>query len=245
MQLAHFLTEFQTCPYLQDRPSRLEVRVVTNLSSAEYSARLGAGWRRFGSSLFRPACAGCRECVPLRVPVAAFRPSKSQRRVLRRNADLRLEVAPPRIDEERLRLHQRFHEERARTRGWPWPEGGLEQYFDTFIDNAAQTLELCYRLDGRLVAVAYVGVAHDALNSIYAFTEPDLSRRGLGTFDVLSEIQEAARRGKDYLYLGFHVAGCPSMEYKHSFRPYEILVDGCWARQEDRRPASSAPRRAL
>ncbi|MBN1443559.1 MAG: GNAT family N-acetyltransferase, partial [Planctomycetes bacterium] len=95
-------------------------------------------------------------------------------------------------------------------------------------DNAATTLEFRYRLGGRLVGVAYVGEGTDALNSIYSFADPSLARRSLGTFDVLSEIQEAARRGKEYLYLGYHVRGCSSMEYKAGFRPFEVLRHGRW-----------------
>ena len=99
---------------------------------------------------------------------------------------------------------------------------------ESFVLNAANTLEFRYRIDGRLVGVAYVGEASDAFNSIYAFFDPEFSKRGLGTFDVLCEIEEAERRGKDFLYLGFLVEDCISMTYKSSFRPNELLRGGEW-----------------
>ena len=42
------------------------------------------------------------------MPVAQFRPSRSQRRVWRRNADVRVEIGPPRADEQRHALYERY-----------------------------------------------------------------------------------------------------------------------------------------
>ena len=103
-----------------------------------------------------------------------------------------------------------------------------EEYYETFCFNAVSTLEFCYRLDERLVAVAYVGEAERSLNSIYAFIDPDFPRRSLGVFDVLCELEEARRLGKRYLYLGYYVNGCKSMEYKAAYRPHELLAPEGW-----------------
>ena len=201
---------------------------MPGLSPSQYSQLLASGWRRFGTVLFRPACGSCRECIPIRVLVKRFKPSKSQRRVLRRNEDVQVEIGEPVIDDERLDLYRRFHEERSKRRGWILRDMPADEYLETFIDNAAPTAEFRYRLYGRLVGVAYVGEAEDAFNSIYAFTDPLCSRRSLGTFDLLTEFGEARRRGKEYVYLGFLVRDCSSMSYKSAFRPYQTLVDGGW-----------------
>lgn len=228
IELAYFTTEPETCPYLHDRPSRQRVGVVARLSGTEYDRLLAEGWRRFGSVIFRPSCGSCRECVPIRVLVSRFQPSKSQRRVLRRNRDVELEIGRPRVDVERIDLYRRFHAERARSRGWPYRDMSPAEYLETFVDNAAPTLELRYRLEGRLIAVAYVGEGDESLNSIYAFSDPELSRRSLGTLDVLREIELARSRGKQYLYLGYLVEGCVSMAYKVRFRPHQLLRGGHW-----------------
>jgi len=225
---AKFLTNPETCPYLHDRPSRLEVRLAVKVTPEEHSAELASGARHFGKSYFRPACPDCSECISLRVPVRTFLPSRSQRRVLRKNRDVELELGEPALDAERLDLYRRFHDDREQRRGWLPSPMDFEGYFSSFIDNPVLTHEFRYRLDGVLIGIAYVDESRHALNSIFAYHGPEYSRRSLGTFDILSEIEVAASRGKSYLYLGYYVAGCPSMEYKRDFRPYELLVDGNW-----------------
>jgi arginyl-tRNA--protein-N-Asp/Glu arginylyltransferase len=46
---------------------------------------------------------------------------------------------------------------------------------------------------------------------------------------VLSLLDEAGARSRPYVYLGYYVAGCGSMEYKAHFLPNQILApDGQW-----------------
>jgi hypothetical protein len=53
--------------------------------------------------------------------------------------------------------------------------------------------------------------------------------RSLGTFNILSLLASARERGLPHVYLGYHVAGCRSMEYKRKFRPNEVLrPNGTW-----------------
>jgi len=229
---AQFHTDLKTCPYLGDRPSRLEVRLMTSVRPEEHVALLAAGVRHFGRSYFRPACPGCAQCISIRVSVRELKPSRSQRRVLSRNRDVLVEVGEPQVDDERLGLYQRFHEDRERARGWAPVNMDLEEYVSSFIDNPVATFELRYRLEDRLVAIAYVDDTPTAFNSIFAFWEPACYKRSLGTFDVLTEIRLARVMGKEHLYLGYHVRGCRSLEYKAGFKPCEVLIGGRWVPEE-------------
>jgi arginine-tRNA-protein transferase len=139
--------------------------------------------------------------------------------VIRKNLDVEVEVGPPRVDGERLDLHRGFHRERSARVGWEPQEITEEEYARTFLDNIVETLELSYRIEGRLAAVAYVDVGPEWLNSIYCFHHPDHHARSLGTFDVLMEIALARRLNISHLYLGYHIAACRSMAYKAAFRP--------------------------
>lgn len=233
-----FKTPREPCPYLPNREWTLDVRFVAEVSPDEHEAELAAGRRRFGATYFEPACAGCTECTPLRLVVADFKPSRSQRRVLRRNHDVDLEIGTPTVDDERLDLYQRFHQERHATVGWPAPRTNLMEYFESFVANVVPTHEFRYRLGGKLVALAYVDESPNAFSSQYAFHDPEYSRRSLGTFDVLTEVETAVRWKKTHLYLGYYVRDCRSMAYKAQFKPYETLVEGRWCAARCSQPPS-------
>lgn len=231
-ELPRITTDPEPCPYLPSETARMAYRFVERIDSRTYGQFLARGWRRFGTALFRPECALCRECVPLRIPIADFIPSRSQRRVWRKNRDLKVSIGPPALDRERLDLHRRYHRERTERRGWPEQKTDPSHYRETFLFNAAPTLEFRYRLEGRLVAVSYVGEAEDALNAIYSILEPRESSRSLGTYSILRQIEEGRRREKQYLYLGFRIRGCRSMAYKSRFRSHELRIGERWVKPD-------------
>jgi arginine-tRNA-protein transferase len=218
------------CGYLPGREWSLQHLFVAQASAEEYQAFLLRGWRRFGRAFFHPVCRTCRECQSLRVPVAGFRPDRSQRRARKANADVRVVVGPPAVSRDKLQLYDRFHRHQTDEKGWPVhrPKDPAE-YADSFVDNPFPTEEWCYYLGDRLVGVGYVDVLPAGLSAIYFFYDPDERDRSLGTFNVLKVIESAAARGLPHLYLGYYVEGCRSLEYKARFRPNEVLTpDGSW-----------------
>lgn len=219
------------CGYLPDRQWQLRYEVVSQITPAEYMARLKAGWRRFGHSLFRPECKTCRMCQSIRVPVGAFRPDRSQKRALAANqGDVRLAIGTPVVTREKLDLYDKFHDFQTDAKGWP--EHGSKDavdYAESFVENPFDTQEWCYYLGDRLVGAGYVDRLPEGLSAIYFFYDPDERDRSLGTFNVLSTIREAAAQGLPHVYLGYYVEGCRSLEYKGRFRPNEVLgPDGEW-----------------
>jgi len=219
------------CEYLPDRDWSLHYEVFGQLTAAEYGERLKAGWRRFGFSLFRPACPGCTMCRSLRVPVATFRPDRSQRRAAAANSgDVQLVVGAPSVSRAKLDLYDRFHRFQHDTKGWPGhaPQTAVD-YIESFVENPFPTEEWCYYLDGRLVGVGYVDVLPEGLSAIYFYHDPSQRSRSLGTYNVLSVIRGAAGRALPHVYLGYYVEGCRSLEYKARFRPNEVFgEDGEW-----------------
>ena len=218
------------CGYRPDQTWRMRYEVVGQITPAEYRDRMRQGWRRFGFSLFRPACPACRRCQPIRVPVAGFTPDRSQRRAWKANPDIRLVIGEPAVTRDKLALYDRFHRAQHETKGWPRHEAeNATDYAESFVDNPFPTREWCYYLGDRLVGVGYVDDLPDALSAIYFFHDPDERRRSLGTVNVLSVLAHAAARGVPHVYLGFYVEGCRSLEYKARFRPNEVLhPDGEW-----------------
>jgi arginine-tRNA-protein transferase len=194
-----------------------------------YRDQLDQHHRRSGWVVYRPVCQGCRECQPIRVPVADFRPSRSQRKARNRNRDVTVEVGPPEPTPEKLDLHNRFVNHRFDRGDAGFPN--LESYAEVFGPSPVTTRELRFRLGGRLVGLGLVDLLPDVVSSVYFFFDPAEARRSLGTFSALEEIELARRTGRSYLYLGYYITGCREMNYKARFRPSEVLTpDGHWRR---------------
>ncbi|QEH32818.1 arginyl-tRNA-protein transferase [Aquisphaera giovannonii] len=225
-----FLAPDEACSYLPGRMARMEYEFVASMTADRYAGLMIAGWRRFGSVLFRPRCRHCDACRSLRVDAQRFRPNRSQSRNRRRNEGvMALEIGPPRVTPERLDLYQRFHDHRAGTRGWREREVDPAAYRESFVSNPIPTEEWAYRIDGRLVGLGLVDALPVGLSAIYFVHDPDESRRAPGTWNVLSLLEETRRRGLPHLYLGYWVADCLSLAYKANFRPHEVLgPDGAW-----------------
>ena len=217
------------CGYLPDREWQLRYEVVGALTREEYQARLLAGWRRFGHSLFRPECVGCRACQSIRVCVPEFAPNRSQRRAIAANADVRIEVGEPCVTDEKLRLYDRFHAFQAGFKHWPeHAREDANSYAESFVANPYPTDEWCYYVGDRLVGVGYVDPLPAGPSAIYFFYDPDERQRSLGTFNVLSVLRRAKADGAPHLYLGYFVDGCRSLEYKGNFLPNERLSPAGW-----------------
>jgi arginine-tRNA-protein transferase len=149
---------------------------------------------------------------------------------------IELSIGEPAVTREKLALYDRYHSHQADAKGWPYNRPrDAESYAESFVEHPFPVEEWCYYLEGRLIGVGYVddlpveprGLA--GLSAIYFYYEPEERHRSLGTWNVLSLIDEAARRGLPYVYLGYYVEGCPSMEYKPRFVPNELRGDdGVW-----------------
>jgi arginyl-tRNA--protein-N-Asp/Glu arginylyltransferase len=83
-----------------------------------------------------------------------------------------------------------------------------------------------------LIAVAVSDVLDTGLSAVYTFFDPQLEKRSLGNFAILWQIEQARAMGLDYLYLGYLIKGCAKMEYKSTFRPLEMLIEGEWVPEE-------------
>ena len=209
------------CPYLPDREARMSGFVAGALAPELYHLLMDRGFRRSGPLVYRPVCAGCRQCVPLRVPAADFKRSRSQARVWRKNRDLTITVGPPQCTPQKWEIYVRYL--RAQH------DGTMSEDFEAFhsflYESNVESLEFVYRLGRRIVAVSIADLCRYSLSSVYALFEPSEHRRSLGTFSALREIEYCREAGLPYYYLGHYVRDCARMNYKAHFRPHELLGD--------------------
>jgi arginine-tRNA-protein transferase len=222
-----YATQPGPCPYL---PGRVEQRIVTPFSlddgPALFDSLNQAGFRRSHGFLYRPACPGCHACVPVRVIVDRFVPSRRFRRVEKRNSDLVATCAPAVSSDEQYDLFKRYLEARH-------DDGGMarmnrDEYAELVERATAETFIVEFRLAGALVAVALTDRLLSGLSGVYTFFDPDLAARSLGTYTILWHIAEAARAGLPFFYLGYWIDGTRKMRYKTQFRPIEQLTATGW-----------------
>jgi arginine-tRNA-protein transferase len=211
---------------LPGETASLEYRVCDSIEPEQYEGLLERGWRRHGRFFFRPACPGCRQCTSLRVDVTAFRPTKSHRRVLRKNAAIEVEIATPAATPEHVRLYNAWHADMHVRRGWRSDRATLESYAGAFLaGHWSCAREFRYWSAGRLAGVGLVDMLPGALSSVYFYHDPAWRAAAPGTFSILTEIDAARRTNRRWLYLGYWIAACPSMAYKANFGPHELLDD--------------------
>jgi arginine-tRNA-protein transferase len=196
------------------------------------------GFRRSQNVLYRPSCAECSACLSARIRVADFKPSRSQRRVLKRNAHLRREVTSAWATEDQYALFRRYLDHRHAQGGMA--DMDVFEYSAMVEESPVRTrlLEYCDRAVGpmgQLSAVCLSDVLEDGLSLVYSFFDPDLSAQSLGSYMILDQVELARKVGLPYVYLGYWVPGSPKMDYKARFAALEIYHQGKWQDLDDPR----------
>ena len=199
---------------------------MLDVTPAELGELLERGWRRFGASYFRPACASCNQCVSTRIPARGFVPSRSQRRARRLASKLSRVVSAPVVDDERLALYERWHAQREARRGWAESPLDAERYAFDFAFDHPSVREVGFRDPAdhnRLVGLGIVDVVPSALSAVYFFWDPEHAPPSLGVAHIVGLLEDAARLGHEYVYLGYRVDACVSLAYKARYLPQESL----------------------
>ncbi len=251
-----FVTSPAPCPYL---PGKSERKVFTELKGGhadQLNEALGRiGFRRSQTVAYRPSCIDCQACVSVRVVSDEFKPSSTQKRLMKRNKDLVVTECRPWATDEQFELLAKYLSARH-------PDGGMAamdelDYADMVEHTPVTSYVIEYREPsengepGRLVGACLTDRQGDGLSMIYSFYDPDHeARAGLGNFIILDHIVRAAEQGLPYVYLGYWVEGSPRMQYKVRYRPLERLTREGWQRMSDEEQSeliaeATAPKNSL
>lgn len=222
-----FITPAHACSYLPEREANtLFLDPRDTITPATYQTLTEQGFRRSGSHLYRPHCAGCQACIPARVPVATFRPRRRQRRVLARNADLTVELKPAVYSHEYYELYGKYITGRHRD-GDMYPPSAA-QFRSFLLSQWSETLFVCLYLGKTLLAVAVTDQQEGGFSAIYTFFDSDFPARSLGVMSILKQIELCQKLELPYVYLGYWIRDSEKMRYKTEYRPVELFISGRW-----------------
>ncbi len=179
------------------------------------------GWRHFGGYFFRYSIAhydgGAQTVVPLRIKLSEFEPSRSQKRALSRNQDLKVVIRPSIIDDFRRQLFNR-HKQRF--------DHNVPDSINDFMSSLPASLpctnkEIDVFAGDRLIGISFLDIGQTSTSSVYAMFEPEESKRSLGIFMILQAIQYSRELGCSFYYPGYAYRGPSFYDYKKNFAGLE------------------------
>lgn len=222
-----FRTAPHACSYMEQRQAAtIFVDPELTIDKSLNSRLSNFGYRRSGAHLYRPDCDTCKACIACRLSVNHFRIIGRHKRLWNRNQDLEVRETGELDDGEAFELYKRYINTRHRD-GDMYP--ATREQFDAFIrTNVSTTLFYKFYLQGQLVAVSVTDVLDQGLSAVYTFFDPDFAKRSLGNYAILWQLEKARELQLQYVFLGYWIKDCAKMQYKSTFRPIEMLVEGKW-----------------
>ena len=183
---------------------------------------LSRGYRRSGNLLYNNVCEECSRCIPIRIPVKDFVMTKRYRRILRNNSDIEIRAVKPEITDEKIKLFQKYNALRHDH------NNDCLEHLSSLHYGYDGIYEMDYFLDNKLIAVGILDLGDDSSSSNYFYFDPQYSKRSLGVFSVLKEIEFTQQSGRIFYYLGFYIEESEKMRYKSQYQPAQVRIDNKW-----------------
>ncbi len=215
------------CSYLEDQYAQSAiVEPSFGVNNAIYSQLIAHGFRRSGDDVYRPYCAQCSQCIPVRLPVAQFEPNRRQKRCLQKNRQTTAIIKPAAFEQSHYDLYLRYQNHRHAEDNMA--NTSPDEYLSFLGSSWCNSQFIEFFCAEELAAVAIVDRLDNALSAVYTFFEPKFSDYSPGVYAVLWQIHYAQKQGLEWLYLGFWIADCQKMNYKNQYHPIQGLIDQQW-----------------
>lgn len=230
-QLNLYLTVENDCGYFAERKAR---NIIPDpqiaMSNDLYGQLIQHGYRRSGEQTYTPHCDECDDCIACRLPTTSFKTTKSQRRCLKNNQDLTCTEKNAHYSDEYFELYAKYLNSRHDDGEMANPE--KSEFSDFLYSNWSKTVFYEIRKDEKLIAVAVTDITTTGLSAVYTFFDPEESKRSLGTYCILKQVEKTQASSMEYLYMGYWIDNCRKMQYKTNFKPMQLFRNNQWQLQK-------------
>jgi arginyl-tRNA--protein-N-Asp/Glu arginylyltransferase len=222
-----FLTQEHPCAYLEGEIAQsVFVHPTYPATTSIYAQLIEQGFRRSGDEIYAPHCPHCSACIPVRLAVEKFKPSRSQKRCLNKNTETKAIVKPAVFEQAHYDMYLRY--QAIRHSDGSMANAGPDDYLNFLSSSWCDTRFVEFTINNELAGVAVIDQFEKAWSAVYTFFEPRFSSYSLGVYAVLWEIEQATLQQKEFLYLGFWIKACKKMAYKSDYQPMQLLINKQW-----------------
>lgn len=212
------------CSYLDNKEQTTHYKVINQCSAQMTQELIERGYRRFGRMYFRPVCSDCEECQSIKIDVENYSFSKSEKRVIKKAKEIEIYTQKPSLSQEHLNLFESYHLHMQSKKNWNYQKTTPDHYYHSFVDGHEDYgYEILYFFEDELIGVDLIDILEDGISSIYFYYNPDYSHFSLGKLSLLQQISIAKEANKKWIYLGYYVEECSSLNYKANYKPYITL----------------------
>lgn len=217
------------CSYIA---SKKEQRLIVKLDREDknqihFNELMKKGFRRNLNHMYFPICNNCNSCMSSRIKIKEFKRSRSQRRNINSNANLKF--IENFESDKKIRYDLFLKYSNSRHVDSQMRLMTLEE-FNSFLYESPVKNKVYDLVDDKnnILGVMLLDCLDHGLSAVYSFYDPNFLNKGLGTLMILKAVEITEKFGLDYLYLGYWIRESKKMNYKAVFNNLEIYYNNSW-----------------
>jgi leucyl-tRNA---protein transferase len=235
-KLQFYVTTPYPCGYIAKNLAQSLIASPHHVVDADvYSELIKQGFRRSGKFAYRPHCEQCHQCVPVRIVLNEFLPTRSQKRAYKRHSDLTATVLPLDFYEAHFKLYLQYQSSRHPAESEQSKNARneeKEQYQQFLCQSNVESLMIEFKdAQNQIKIISVVDIIEDGVSAVYTFYDTE-QKASYGTYAIMWLTDWTKKLKLPYLYLGYWIAESQKMAYKESFRTQEKLINGKWVNND-------------
>jgi leucyl-tRNA---protein transferase len=232
-KLQFYVTTPYACGYIAKNLAQSLIAAPHHLVNADiYSELITQGFRRSGKFAYRPHCEHCNKCVPVRIVLDAFAPTRSQKRAYKQHHELTANIIPLGFHQAHFALYTAYQALRHANEddiNQSTTASEVDQYKQFLCQSNVDSFMVEFRdASNQVKIVSVIDTLNDGHSAVYTFYDAAEPKASYGTYAIMWLIEWTKSLNLPYLYLGYWIAESQKMAYKEKFNPQEKYINGEW-----------------